>query len=151
MTQRKPVRVPMGHPRRMNTPSHFDQLVQAAAAQPEPQRLLFVFAVAELPEDATPQQRQRYEAGGGGSLAPLMCVDKSPDELAGFDALAAESRLAGPPWQVMFAAGLSGRDGMPPTAAQVDHALQTMVERVRGGMVDGLLALDAAGEALHLH
>lgn len=151
MTQRKPVRVPMGDPCRMKTPSHFDQLVQAAAAQREPQRLLFVFAVAELPEDATPQQRQRFQAGGGGSLAPLMCVDKSPDELAGFEALVAESRLAGPPWQVVFAAGLSGRDGTPPTAEQVHHALQTMVERVRGGMIDGLLALDADGEALHLH
>ena len=125
--------------------------MQAAAAQREPQRLLFVFAAAELPDDATPQQRQRYLAGSGGSLAPLMCVDKAPEELAGFEALVAESREAGPPWQVMFAAGLSGRDGCPPTTEQVDHALQTMVERVRGGMVDGLLALDPAGEALHLH
>jgi hypothetical protein len=132
----------------MTTPSHFDQLLHAAAAQPQPQQLLFVFATAELPDDATPAQRQRFAAGSGGSLAPSMCVDKSPAELSGFDALVAESRKAGPPWQVMFAAALSGREGRPPTAEQVDRALQTLVERVRGGMVDGLLALDPSGEAL---
>ena len=129
--------------------SHFDQLLQAAASQPEPQRLLFVFATAELPADATPAERKRFHAGGGGALAPLMCVDKSPAELAGFDALLAESHEAGPPWQVLFAAGLSGSGGRPPSAAQVDQALQGLVQRVRGGRIDGLLALDASGEALH--
>lgn len=132
----------------MSNPSHFDLLLEAAAAQPEPQRLLFVFAAAELPDGATPAQRQRYAAGDGGSLAPLMCVDKTPGGIAGFEALVAESREAGPPWQVVFAAGLSGQQGNPPSDAQVDHALQTMVERVRGGMFEGLLALDPSGKPL---
>jgi hypothetical protein len=132
----------------MSTPSHFDQLLHAAAAQPQPQRLLFVFATAELPDDATPAQRQRFAAGSGGSLAPLMCVDKAPAALSGFEALVAESREAGPPWQVMFAAALSGREGHPPTEEQVDRALQGLVERVRGGRVEGLLALDPSGEPL---
>ncbi|HUG26195.1 MAG TPA: ribonucleotide reductase subunit alpha [Albitalea sp.] len=133
----------------MNTMSHFDQLLQAAAAQPEPQRLLFVFAAAELTDDATAAQRQRFAAGGGGSLAPLMCVDKAPQELTDFDALAAEARQAGPPWQVVFAAGLAGRNGQPPSDQQVDQALQKMVERVRGGTVSGLMALSPSGEPLH--
>ncbi len=128
--------------------SHFDQLLQAAAAQIEPQRLLFVFATADLPEDATPAQREGFAAGNGGALAPLMCVDKAPGELSGFDALVIQAREAGPPWQVVFAAGLSGRNGQPPSDAQVEHALQKMVERVRGGMIDGLLALDPSGEPL---
>lgn len=132
----------------MNTMPTFDQLLQAAAAQAEPQRLLFVFARAELPDDATPAQRRDFAAGSGGSLAPLMCVDKSPQELTGFDALVAESQQAGPPWQVMFAAGLAGRNGQPPSQRHVDQALQTMVERVRGGMLAGLLALAPSGEPL---
>ena len=132
----------------MNTMLPFDQLLQAAAAQAEPQRLLFVFAGAELPDDATPAQRQGFATGSGGALEPMMCVDKSPQELTGFDALLAESHTAGPPWQVMFAAALAGRNGQPPSDRQVDQALQTMVERVRGGMVAGLLALAPSGDLL---
>lgn len=128
--------------------SAFDQLVQAAAAQPDPQRLLFVFAAAELPDDASPAQQQRFEAGEGGSLTPMMCIDKGLDQLTDFGALLDESREAGPPWQVMFAAGLAGRDGRAPTEAQIEHALQSMAERVRAGMVESLLALDRNGEAL---
>ncbi|MBA3588592.1 ribonucleotide reductase subunit alpha [Methylibium sp.] len=126
----------------------FDQLLQAAAAQPDPQRLLFVFAAAELPDDATPAQRERFAAGEGGSLTPMMCIDKGLDQLTDFGALVAESEEAGPPWQVMFAAGLAGHDGQPPTEAQIEHALQSMAERVRAGMVESLLALDRQGEAL---
>ena len=121
----------------MNPTSHFDQLLQAATNQPEPQRLLFVFAAADLPDDATPAQRQRFTAESGGALAPLMCVDKGPDDLSDFESLVTQSREAGPAWQVVFAAG------------QVDRALQAMVERVRDGRIDGLLALDPTGEPLH--
>ena len=149
LMQRKPMPSACYDAATMNPISHFDQLLQAAAAEPEPQRLLFVFATADLPEDATPAQRQRFAAGGGGALAPLMCVDKGLAELTGFDALAAESRAAGPPWQVLFAAGLSGRDGQRPSDAQVEQALQEMVERVRDGRIDGLLALNPSGEPLH--
>ena len=133
----------------MNPTSHFDQLLQAATSQPEPQRLLFVFAAADLPDDATPAQRQHFTAGSGGALAPLMCVDKSPDGLSDFESLVAQSREAGPSWQVVFAAGLAGRDARPPSPKQVDRALQAMVERVRDGRIDGLLALDPSGEPLH--
>lgn len=72
--------------------SSFDDLLQAACMQPEPQRLLFVFAAVELPDDATPAQRARFDAGQGGALVPLMCVDKTPQELASFDALVTEAR-----------------------------------------------------------
>jgi len=133
----------------MDKSSHFDHLVQAAAAELEPQRLLFVFATAELPDDATPAQRQRFAAGGGGTLKPVMCVDKGLDDLASFEKLVAESSEAGPPWRVVFAAGLSGRNGQSPSAEQVERALQKMVAQVRGGMIEGLLALDASGNVLH--
>ena len=128
--------------------SHFDQLLQAAAAELQPQRLLFVFANAGLPDDATPVQRQRFAAGSGGNLTPLMCVDKSSAELAGFEQLVAESKTAGPPWDVVFAAGLAGRNGQPPSAQQVEQALEGMVERVRSGTIGSLLALDSSGEPL---
>ncbi len=51
--------------------SSFDDLLHAARLQPEPQRLLFVFVGVELPDDATPAQRARFEQGQGGALVPL--------------------------------------------------------------------------------
>jgi hypothetical protein len=128
--------------------THFQQLLAAAAAQPEPQRLLFVFAAAELPDDANPEQRRSFEAGQGGALAPLACVDKDPAELGSWATLLAESRQASPPWQVVFIAGLPGQGGRPPPAQAVESALQTMVENVRQGRFRSYLALDTEGAPL---
>ncbi len=132
----------------MSTSSGFEQLLAAASAQADPQVLLFVFAGAELPSDSTPAQRRNFEQGVGGELTPLMCVEKSLGELSTFDALVSESREVGPPWQVVFAAGLAGANGQLPSGNVVEKALNTMVDRVRNGAVDGLLALSAAGEVL---
>ena len=136
--------------RSMDNTSAFDQLLQGAAAQPEPQRLLFVFAAAELPEDATPAQRERFAASAGGTLEPVICVGKGLDELISFDALVteSESREVDACWHVVFAAGLSGSNGQPPSAEQVNRALQTMIERVRSGKLGSFLALDKSGGAL---
>jgi len=128
----------------------FDDLLQAARGQPEPQQLLFVFAGAELPAGASAEQRARYEAGEGGELAPLMCVDKAATELTGFDALCAEAALAGPPWAIVFSAALSGRNGRPPAAGDVDAALQHMVDAVKSGRLDGMLPFNRAGEPVQL-
>jgi hypothetical protein len=128
--------------------THFQQLLNAAAAQPEPQRLLFVFAAAELPDDANPEQRRRFEAGRGGALVPLACVDKDPAELGSWAALVTESRQASPPWQVVFIAGLPGRGGRPPPARDIDTALEKMVGNIRQGRFSGYMALKANGEPL---
>ena len=134
----------------MTQSSHFQQLLREAADQPERQRLLFVFVGAELPDHPTEEQRERFLAGGGGALAPLMCVDKAPDDLADFEALVTESRLAGPPWQLVFAAGLSGFDGRPPTQSQIDPALEKMVNAVRLGAVGQFAAYSADGEPIQI-
>lgn len=132
----------------MNSISHFDQLLRSAATEPQPQQILFVFAAAGLPEAATPAQRARFDAGQGGSLEPLACVDKTLDELTSFEDLVAESRQACPPWQVVFIASLAGQEGRLPSPERVDSALRAMVEGVRVGRLDGYLALDPAGEPL---
>jgi hypothetical protein len=132
----------------MNPIPVFDQLLQAAAAESQPQRLLFVFAAAELPDDATEAQRQNFTAGQGGTLTPLMCVDKAPSEVASFDALLEESTHAGPPWQVLFAATLAGKAGHAPTADAVSDALHKMTEWVRSGSLHKLMAIDRTGNAL---
>jgi hypothetical protein len=128
----------------------FDDLLQAARKQRELQQLLFVFAGAELPAGASAAQRAQYEAGEGGELAPLMCVDKAAAELAGFDALCAEAAQAGPPWAIVLTAALSGRNGQPPSGADIDAALQHMVEAVKAGRLDGMLPFNRQGEPVHL-
>ena len=51
---------------------HFDDFLAAARGQTEPQRLLLVFARAECPPDATPAEREAFERGEGGALAPAV-------------------------------------------------------------------------------
>jgi hypothetical protein len=140
---------PIGEPRRMPpASSFFDQLLLAARAQAEPQRLLFVFAQSELPPHADARQRADYVSGRGGALTPLVCVDKPPGELSTFETLAQESREACPPWHVVFIAALGGQNGREPAAATVENALKRMVENVRAGRFAGYMALDARGEPL---
>jgi len=128
----------------------FDDLLQAARMQSQPQQLLFVFAGAELPAGASVAQRAHYEAGEGGELAPLMCVDKAAADLAGFDALCTEAARAGPPWAIVFTAALSGRGGKPPSGADIDAALQHMVDAIKAGRLEGMLPFNRAGEPVHL-
>ena len=95
--------------------SHFNDLLTGARGQPERQRLLLVFAGASLPTGATAEQKARFEAGESGELAPLMCVDKDPAEIADFAALAGEAATLGADWALVFAAALSGTGGSPPS------------------------------------
>ena len=125
--------------------ANFDDLLRAARAQPEPQRLLFVFVAAELPEDSTPEQRARFEAGEGGTLVPLMSVDKDPDDLASFSSLEEESRNFARDWTMVFVAGLPGRDGRAPTSAEADRSLEQMIESVKLGSVGAFLPFDRQG------
>jgi len=130
--------------------STFDDLLQAARLQPEPQRLLFVFAGAQLPEDATAEQRASFESGEGGNLVPLMTVDKAPDELTGFQALADESRSFGPDWRIVFAAAMSGTGGKQPTSVDAEAALARMVDSIKHGAIGALIPFDRQGLAVEL-
>ena len=130
--------------------SSFDDLLRAAREQPEPQRLLFVFASAVLPEDSTPEQRVRFEAGEGGARAPLMAVDKTPEELGTFAALVEESRRFGPDWAVVFVASLPGRAGRPPTSQEADPPLQRMIESIKAGSIGSYLPFNRQGEPMQL-
>ncbi len=128
----------------------FDDFLQAARLQEQPQRLLFVFTNAQLPDNATPEQRAGFEAGEGGALAPLMCVEKTPDQVPTFAALATEAAQAGQPWTIMFAAALSGRDGIMPTAEEANAPLQHMIDSILAGKLTGMLPFDRDGEPVVL-
>jgi len=126
--------------------STFDDLLRTARSQAVSQRLLFVFTKADVPNDATPEQRQRFEAGQGGTLTPLMCVDKAPEELASFDALLEESRQFGQPWDIVFVAALAGAGRRAPTSEQAQEPLQRMVESIRSGAIGSFIPFDAYGD-----
>lgn len=126
--------------------NNFDDFLAAARAQDEPQQLLFVFTAAELPQQHSPGQKKRFEAGGGGALAPVMCVDKSPAELASFAALAEESRQTGQPWDMVFVAALPGRDGQPPGGQDVERALKMMIDAVHRGAIERFAAFAPSGQ-----
>lgn len=130
--------------------SSFDDLLTAARAQPAPQRLLLVFARIGLPDDATAEQRESFEAGRGGALTPVMCVDKDPAALPSFAALAADAEATGQAWSVVFATVLDARDGIDLSAAQVEHAMTQMIDAIGNGRIQPFALFDKAGRPLRL-
>ena len=128
----------------------YADLITAANAQAEPQRLLFVFARAELPDDATAIQKQGFAAGHGGALAPVVCVDKLPAEQPSFAGLVEESAKTGFDWDIVFVTTMSGRAGIAPSSDEAAQALKMMVESVRQGGIASFLAFDRAGIAVGL-
>ncbi len=127
------------------TISSFEDLLLAAGRQPESQRLLFVFANAELPDDCTPEQRRRFASGAGGALVPVMCVDKTPDEIGPFSELVEESRSLGPAWSIVFVASLAGRGGRAPTSEEAEAPLKRMVDAIKAGAHASFIPFDRSG------
>jgi hypothetical protein len=128
----------------------FADLLSAAQAQSEPQRLLLVFTRAELPDDASEAERQAFAQGEGGALKPVLCVDKLPDELVDFAGLCAEAERTGLDWDLLFAAGLSGRAGQAPSSDEAEQPLRMMVGAIEAGSIGSFLAFDRGGQPLSL-
>ncbi|MFA7438479.1 ribonucleotide reductase subunit alpha [Castellaniella sp.] len=126
----------------------FDDLLQAARLQDQPQRLLFVFADSSVPDDATPAQKEQYARGEGGELTPILCVDKTPDQLTSFSALVQESTLTGKGWHVVFVAAMADQSAFLPDNKDVDLAFQRMTQMIKYGTIGSLLAFDRSGEPL---
>lgn len=122
--------------------ANFEQLLIAAAVQPQPQRLLMTFALAEAEPEAT---------AGRTTLVPVMCVDKQVGELDTFANLAEEAEKMGQEWDVLLVTSLSGQNGVLPNPQQTDDALREMVQIVRQGQMDRLLAFDRSGDLLRHH
>jgi len=128
----------------------YADLIAAAKQQPEPQRLLFVLAKAELPQDATSSQQQRFAAQQGGALEPVLCVDKLPDEVTDFNTLIEESRHTGVEWDIAFIASMEGRAGHPPSSDEADQPLTLMVNKIKAGSIADFVTVNKQGELLQL-
>ncbi|MDQ1829403.1 ribonucleotide reductase subunit alpha [Massilia scottii] len=128
----------------------YDDLIQAARTQPQPQRLLFAFARAELPDDAGAAERAGFAEQRGGALAPVMCVDKTAAELGSFADLVAESKHTGKEWDIVFVTTMSGRNGQPPASAEAEAPLNMMVTYIHTGQIGRFLAFGRDGELKQL-
>lgn len=125
--------------------THFNDFLLVAAQQPEPQRLLFVFTTAELPHEHTEEEAQRFTQGEGGTLSPVMYVDKAQDEVLDFANLLEESKATGRDWHIMFVAALDGHNGVPLSSDDAQQALELMVKNIENGQVERFLAFDNQG------
>jgi hypothetical protein len=131
-----------------NVISDFASLLKAAQSQPTAQRLLMVFVNSELPDNATPEQRQDFEAGHGGALVPSVCVDKALSELTTFEALVQESMQTGAEWVLVFVAALSGNGHKTPTTDDAQEPLLKMEDNVRRGEIGTYIPFDRHGQAV---
>ncbi len=133
----------------------FEDLLTSARQQSDAQRLMFVFACSELPDDATPEQRERFEAGHGGALVPMLEVDKLPDEISDFGQLVKESTEfaqghKAQEWSVVFVAALGGQGKRPPSSKDCDMPLRRMVDNIRMGEIKRFLVFNREGQMINL-
>ncbi len=129
--------------------TNYESLLLAAKQQAEPQRLLFVFLRTSLPENYKDEEANRFYSGRGGELQPIMCVDKTLDELGSFSDLVEESKQMEQDWQIVLVAGLSGRNGILPDSSEADQPLKVMVQTVEiGGDLSKYAAFDREGTSV---
>lgn len=130
--------------------SSYEELLNAANSQADPQRLLFVFAGAELPDSHTREQQERYKARKGGALIPVMCVDKLASERGSFAELAEESRLTGKDWDIVFVACMTVTAGLAAGNDEAEQPLKSMVNSIREGSFGNFLAFNREGELVRI-
>ncbi|MFY8350918.1 ribonucleotide reductase subunit alpha [Pseudoalteromonas sp. SSM20] len=106
--------------------SKLSDLVEMANEQPDPQRLLFLFA--EVSSESKKNKSQQK-----GTITPVMCVDKLPSDINAFDDLVKEADEIAKNWDFMFIASLSGDKGEPPTSEDAEPYLTKMTNDVMSG------------------
>lgn len=126
--------------------SSYEDLLNAANKQPEPQRLLFVFTSAGLPDDCTKDQKKQFKARKGGTLTPVMCVDKLANEQTGFASLAEESRQTGTDWDIVFVACMASKSRITPDKEETEQPFKTMIKSIQDGSIKNYLAFNRDGE-----
>jgi len=105
---------------------NFKDLIDMAHAQDEPQRLLLILA-------KTDGKGSNGQSQMTGTISPVVCADKLPDEIESFEALVAEADEITRDWDMILFAGLSGAGGQPPTSEEAQPHLDKMVNDVQSG------------------
>ncbi|SFG78421.1 ribonucleotide reductase subunit alpha [Neptunomonas qingdaonensis] len=116
----------------------FTKLLEAAKQQEQPQRLLMLFARAE--GNKKKKDNASHETG---TVTPLMCVDKLPEEIDSFEALIKEADAIVDDWSFVLIAGLGGNNGeAPPTEAAEPYLNQMANDLMMGQDLSGYTILD---------
>ena len=126
--------------------SSYEDLLNAANKQAEPQRMLFVFTSAGLPGDPSKDQEKQFKAQKGGTLTPVMCVDKLASERVGFASLVEESRQTGADWDIVFVACMASKSGIVPNNEETEQPFKTMITSIQSGSIKSYLAFNRNGE-----
>lgn len=105
--------------------SNFQELLNQAKQQEQPQRLLFLFAKADAKK-----KKSKHKTG---TITPLMCVDKLPEELLDFASFASEADAVSADWDMMMIAGLNGKNGVAPSTDEAEPYLNQMANNVSDG------------------
>lgn len=99
----------------------FQGLINAANEQPEPQRLLLMFAKTESDGESS------------GTISPTMCIDKLPEELTTFADLITEADGVSTEWDFIFCGGLDGENGTAPSSEDAEPHLKKMPHQLASG------------------
>jgi hypothetical protein len=106
---------------------NFNDLLKATTLQAQPQRLLFLFAKATAMKNAVASKHQ------SGTIDPVMCVDKLPEDIASFEALVIEADGITNKWDFVFIGCLDGVDGLPPSTEDAGPFLKIMSNNLASG------------------
>lgn len=105
----------------------FSELLTMASQQEQPQRLLFLFASVE---EKNPKKSKKHKQG---TITPVMCVDKLPEDLSDFETLIKEADSINKTWDFVLISGLNGQNGVPPTEEEAEPFLNKMTNDVASG------------------
>lgn len=123
----------------------YQELLEMANNQEQPQRLLFLFA---LPEGNNPKKSKKHQKG---HLKPVMCVDKLPAEVSSFAELIKEADSIEDNWQFVFISGLSGDNNQAPTTEDAEPYLNRMTSDLMTGQnIARYLVLDREGQPIEM-
>lgn len=135
--------------------SSYEDLLNAANDQAEPQRLLFVFAGAEKPGEITSNRRvkesEMNDTRKGGTLTPVMCLDKLASELGKFAGLIETSVPAELNWDIVFVAGASEKPDIEISRKDAEQILKGMTQLIEEGDIGRFLAFNRKGEMVQLY
>lgn len=129
----------------------FDELLNLARQQDHEQRLFLVYTQAELPEDASPEQREAFAAGYGGALVPVASVDKLVAEITSFETLEAEACQFVPQWDILFVTAMDVAPDNDIKDAEIATLMDRIIEQIKTGQIGHFVSFDRQGNAVALN